>query len=62
MVAPDCEALRDALKLQHEVNGELNAQLRETRLELAAEIHRRKLVEAQKAALEGRLRAEAGRR
>lgn len=54
----DCAALKDALRLLQQANSELNEQLRATRLELAAEINRRRLVEAQKVALEGRLRAE----
>jgi len=51
----DCAA---ELKAAHQLNSELNEQLRAVRLELAAEINRRRLVEAQKVALEGRLRAE----
>jgi len=51
----DCDA---ELKAAHQLNSELNEQLRAVRLELAAEINRRRLVEAQKVALEGRLRAE----
>jgi len=51
----DCAA---ELEAAHQLNSELNEQLRAVRLELAAEINRRRLVEAQKVALEGRLRAE----
>lgn len=55
----DCDA---ELKAMHQLNSELNEQLRSVRLELAAEVNRRRLVEAQKASLEARLRYETNQR
>lgn len=52
----ELEALKEALKLQQQINSELNEQLRTVRLELAQEQTRLSIVEGQKTSLKAQLR------